>query len=104
MSLHIASAGLGEGSWLSAQTQLEMSGVRREDQVPWSVLCRADPETGQGPAYWMKEPRMLQKPLATRPVPEQLTGSEPCSSTMRIDRYLSFRSGCEHDVAHSSLS
>lgn len=28
-SLHIASTGLGEGKWLSAQTQLEMLGVKR---------------------------------------------------------------------------
>lgn len=72
VSLHIASAGLGEGEWLSAQTQLEMLGVKRI-RCPAPELCCADPEKRQSSAYKAKElGTLLQKPPVPRPITDQL--------------------------------
>lgn len=62
----------GEGEWLSAQTQLEMLGVKRI-RCPAPELCCADPEKGQSSAYKAKElGTRLQKPPVPRPITDQL--------------------------------
>lgn len=95
-SLHIASTGLGEGKWLSAQTQPEMLGVKRircpaPESCAVLFLRRARAQHTRL-RNWERY-RSLQCPglsqISCVTLSRPLTGRNENS-------YLSFRSGHEH--------